>query len=879
MLRLTLAQMRLAAGRLTAAGTAVVLGTAFVAATLLGNNLMKQTIHNAVSASYAGADVVIHQVDTASYPDGDIPDPPIEPQRAAKLLGAMRSMPGADGADVKLSFGGDLVAGDRATSATIGALPTTPALRAERTASGSLPKAGELAVSAPTAERLHVAVGDTITVRLQSWAENTGRPVEHLHPLRISGILAEGAGFGLAPDAVAAADLTGWLREAGLDVSPDMIMVHAAPGVDPDVLRDGISANLRALGPFSARTRAEQADRETRRLTEGVDVLAGVLLGFAAIALFVAAMVIANTFQVLVAQRTRALALLRCVGATRRQIRRGVMLEAALLGLAASAVGVGLGIGLISATAAVLSRMGLSIAISSVARPDALSLVVPVLVGLTVTWLASLGPARAATRVSPVAALRPAMPAALRSRASVVRLVLSGLMIAGGGALLVLGPAQSIREQSTSGVLPALAGGALSFLGLLLAARLFVPRLIGLAGRLLGRWGGVPAGLAAANAVRNPRRTATTSAALLIGVTLVATMTTGAAVARATLQQALDTRFPVDIAVGTQVPEAGASGMPATKLTTEVNRKVTGVAGVTSAAALRGGSAEVSLVRGVRHTQGSDSLPLPVSVSGVDRATAARVVQDGAQLAPLAPGVAVVPARAAELLGIATDDVIRLQDHGHSIDVRVAVTDLHWPGIILDPRDQERLLPGAQVTMIWLRVAPGADARAVVENVADALVATGSEGAVDVAGPVAERAVFEQAISTMLMIVTGLLAVAVVIAVIGVANTLSLSVIERTRESAILRSLGLTRRQLRAMLAVEGALIAGIGALAGIALGLVYGWTGVASVLGGAWRPVVTAPVGQLSLLLVGGVTAGVVASALPGRRAAKVSPVAALGE
>ncbi|HET9656006.1 MAG TPA: FtsX-like permease family protein [Kineosporiaceae bacterium] len=860
MLRLTLTQMRLNLGRLIAAGVAVMLGTAFVAATLLADDLIKQTMDASVSASYRGADVVVSNADAP-----------------ASALAAVRRLPQVAGADAVSQVPVELVAGGRSETPLVGSLATTPELRTTRAATGRLPeRPGEILLGKDLTDRLRLHVGDQVTARTLTWKDGAAAPTPQETRLTVVGLLAPTTGFALAPDAVATpSDVSRLLAEMGGRDRMSGLVVHAAAGVDPQQARDAVAAVGGWGEAAQIRTGADQIAADTRELTNGVDVLAAGLLAFAAVALFVAGLVITNTFQVLVAQRTRTLALLRCVGATRRQLRRGVLTEAGLLGLLSSLAGLLTGYALVTVVAQVLSHWQ-DVPIPATVRPTLLSVLLPLLVGLAVTVLAALSPARAATRVSPVAALRPAGAGGLRSRASRIRLGLSVGLLAVGAALLVVGARTSMDSHSTHGLPAGMAGGVISFLGVLIGGQLFIPRLVGLVGGLAGRFGGVPTRLAAANAVRNPRRTATTSAALLIGVTLVAMMATGAAVITATTDRALDTHYPVDVMIGDLPPgpEAEAAG-PLTPVPAAVPAAVAKVPGVGESALLSAAQVQLSLASG---SAGSGSW---ATAAAVDPARAKATLRDAGGLDGLAPGVVVVPREVARDAGRLQDgDLVRLTAGGRSVTLRARVTGLKVSAVVVVPADLRSVVPDAPTTMMWLRLTGDADARTVLDAVQEAMVtATGSARSVPVTGLAAERAALQNGINTLLLVVTGLLAVAVVIAMVGVANTLSLSVIERTRESAMLRALGLTRRQLRVTLAVEGALIAGIGALAGVVLGVLYGWAGAAAVIGGAWRPSLTVPAGQLALLLAGGVLAGLLASALPARRAARTSPVAALAE
>nr|WP_239522531.1 FtsX-like permease family protein [Geodermatophilus sabuli] len=572
--------------------------------------------------------------------------------------------------------------------------------------------------------------------------------------------------------------------------------------------------------------------------------LAAVLLVFGTVAVVVAGLVIANTFAVLLAQRTRELALLRCVGATARQVRRSVLGEAALTGLAASLLGVGAGIGL----AAVVSRLaegvdspvplsGLSVPWPAVAAGLA--------VGVLTTLLAALAPARGATRVAPLAALRPTDPAPLHSRPGVLRLVLGLLLLLPGAALLVLG-------VLLPHVLVALPGGVLSFLGVVLLAQRAVPPVVRAAGGLVTRAGGVPARLAAGNATRNPGRTAATATALLIGVTLTTAMVVGTASTRASASAGLAAAYPADVVV------EGLSGqLPGTLLP-----QLEGVDGVAGGTALR--SAEVTGPDGQAWT-----------ASGVDAATAVPVLRSTVDTPLPDSGEVVVPEWQAEAWAVTDGDVVSLDGPAGSAPLRVQVAE--ESPLLLTGADLARLDPAAPVGQLWLRLA---DAEAGAQDaVVDAVTDTvgTAVGDAQVTGVVSLRRQMNEVLDVLLLVVTGLLGVAVVIALIGVGNTLALSVVERRQENGLLRAMGLTRRQLRGLLAWESVLVAGVAAVLGVVLGGVYGMAGTASVLGMAGEVVLAVPWLQVAAIVVVATVAGLLASVLPARCAVRTPPVAAL--
>jgi len=936
MLRLTLRQARSTAGRLLLAGVAVAMGTGFVAAVLLTSALFTRTTSASVAAPYAGADVVVRS-------NGE----PLTDAEVADAAGA----PSVAAVDGRVESGVQLVGASGTEYTGLRNTAAAPALAAAdraRLAAGELPSAsGQVALSGVTAERLGVGLGGSLSVRTYpvtttTTADGATSPPEPVDvPVTVVGLLSDDAGalFDSSGSALATtADALAWTSGQHLYVDVpgapasgySTVLVVGAPGAAPEEVRDAVADRLRATGrqtqtghwapsqgwtgdapPVDVLTTQQVVDSAVDSALGGTRILTSVVLAFAAVALFVATTVITNTFSVLVAQRTHQLALLRCVGATKRQVRRSVLAEAAALGVVASVVGVAVGAGLSAVAAAVLAHYapGVPIPAGVVLTPAAV--LAPLVVGTGATVVAALAPARAATRVSPLAALRPAAAPDLRTRTSRVRLASSLVLLLGGGALLVggvvlatgvLAPGDTTAgtdgDLATLGIAAAVLGGMASFSGVLLGAVFLVPRAVALVGRLVARGGGAPARLAALNAVRNPRRTASTTGALLIGTTLVALMVVGAATTSRTLAAALDRQFPVDV----QVTSVGGPDGPE-PLAPEVAQAAASVPGVAASVP----------VTGTALTANRGTTPDPRTQTWLDTAAATReqlasVLPDPSWVEPLAPGTVVLPRELAFSLGISDGDEVvaypattqvQYDDEGVPTGwagaapqghvLRAAVTDLGGYQALVLPEDLTAADPSATASGLWSHLAADADpvevAGEVQSAVSDASGTDTSTSPVNVSGAAAERASFQRVIDTMLLVVVGLLAVAVVIALVGVANTLSLSVIERTRENAVLRALGLTRGQLRRMLALEGALVAGVGGLLGVVLGSLYGWAGAASLLGGAaaaggaaiWTPEL--PWGRLALLLAVAVAAGLLASVLPARRAVRTPPVAALAE
>ncbi|PYG00320.1 putative ABC transport system permease protein [Georgenia satyanarayanai] len=862
MLRLTLTQMRRSTGRLLAAGLAIMLGTAFIAATLLGTAVIRDTTYDAVTADIADADVVV--------PAGaDL----ITPEQ----LDEVRALPGVAVADGHLAIFGSLVAGGRQDWSSVETVGS-PGLSGATLLDGALPTApGEAAINAASAERLEVGLGDTVDISADVYlpapagAEESTPVTEG--ELTVVGLLQDPSplvGTGSAV-LVTEAQRDTWVAETDRDLAFDEVLVRAADGTTPEALAADVADVLPETTVYTGESFAQQRLQE---LTGQAYVLTAVILAFGALAMFVAAIVITNTFQVLVAQRTHTLALLRAVGATKRQVRRSVLTEALILGVVAGVAGLLLGTSLAQGALWVLGTQDLPFAIPGSVSITAAAVIVPVVTGALVTVLAALSPARAATVVSPLAALRPPQPPDPRG-ASRLRVVASILLIVAGGVMVAVAPslaASDIGEETAllAGLALGILGGFVSFAGVMLGMVFVVPsvvRVLGSVTRRLG--GGTPARIATANAVRNPRRTAATATALVIGVTLVALMSTGAVSARASLDAMLRSEFPVDLVVTSSAwdPETGrtASLTDAQRDTVERTDNVAETLEISEAVVT------LSTAEGEVET----------SVALVDRAAAEEVMRDASTLEGLESDTLLVGSTWAKFAGVTDGQDVTLGDAELSVVVGGGGDWAYAPAGL-----REAIDPEASVTELWVRLS-GTEHSATITAVSDRLTEAQSATSVDdpdamyntpyVDGPAAQREVFEQVINTLLAIVVGLLAVAVVIALIGVANTLSLSVIERRRESALLRAMGLTRGQLRRMLAVEGVFLALAGVLIGAVLGLLYGWAGTAVLLGPSGELALAVPWAYLGAIVVVALLAGLAASVLPARSAVRTPPVAAL--
>ena len=849
MLHLTLAQLRHHGGRLLASATAVVIAVTFVVVTLVGGSTAAATVRAALAAPYGSAAVVVG-APTALLP-ADADDPFAAPPSLAGAVDAVGAVDGVTDVALDTTSYAAVAVGEDGAATTAEVYPVEPAgspLRWQQLAAGRLPeRPGEVAVT----ERLDVAPGGVVTVAPEpplAISEDDVPEAAAPEQLDVVGVVDTGGDptASFAPRLFVTADqVAAW----GSSASSEELRVAAAPGTDEDALAGAVAAAAAdALGvPVEARTAAAATDEVVSAQTGGALQLVSVLLAFAVVSVLVAGLVIANTFAVLLAQRTRELALLRCVGASRRQLRRGVLLEALATGLAASALGTAIGIGLTAVGSAVVGRVGAPVPLQGLTVPW-WAVVTGLVLGTVVTVVAATSPARAATRVAPLAALRPLDPPPLRSRGGVLRLVAGLVLLLPGAAVLVLASVQG-------NLLLGLAAGVPTFLGVVLLCQRAVPAVVGLVGRLLARVGGVPGRLAARNSVRVPRRTAATATALLVGVTLVSTFVVGAASVRATTTSELEAQYPADV----QVVDTGffdGAGLPGDLLPA-----VAATPGVTGAAAVRGALVDLGDV------SEQPLLGLPADVDGVVRSTTAGV--------PAAGDVRVGPGYA-EVNGLEDGDVVTATGPSGSADLVVRVDGRNDHPVVA-VAELERLAAAPPVVEVWAAVADpeGRGAGGTV----DAHTATASATAPDsyVAGAVLVRQGLDQVLDVLLLVVTALLGVAVVIALVGVGNTLALSVVERRQELGLLRALGQPARDVRRTLLWEAGLVAGVASVLGVGLGIAFGLAGTSSALASTAPVVLDVPWLQVAAVVAVATLAGMVASLLPARRAASTPPVAAM--
>ncbi|MBU2695190.1 MULTISPECIES: ABC transporter permease [Pimelobacter] len=804
-----LASLRTHTRRYGAALLAIVVGVVFIVVTAALSSSVRSGLSAGIGEPYEGADAVVD-------------DP--SPEDAARLIEAAPTT----GADAWLiGWTTQQVARDGKvvdSSADVGQVPDRPELRWQKLVDGTFPSApGEAVVDANAAKVDKIAVGDHLRVGTGAGALD----------VTVTGLVDSPSTYSVASVYLLWSDLARWtdrMYVTSLAWSGSGDLAAATSAIE-DVVPD---ADTVSVGAYVQKLQKD--------VNNGVDVIAIVVLLFAAIALLVAVLVINNTFAILFAQRARDFALLRCVGATRRQLVRSVRLESLALGVLAAVVGVLGGLGLGHGLVAFVRHQWPSARLGP-ADVDPRWLVAAAAVGLGVTLVAAWLPTRRVVRVSPLAALRPDDSTRVTTRAGRVRVAL-------GLAVVLLGAAGLAVAIAASSPPVLVVGGAATFVGVLLLGPVLVPGLIRTAGRLGHGILGPVGRLAAGNAVRNPRRTAATAASLLIGVTLTTAVLTGMASSRSALTAEMDDQYPVDLAV------TGATALPP-----DVVTRLGEIDGVDGAVSVPGTPAEIA---------GLGKVPVVAEPAGAG--TGVRPVLHG-DLPSVGTRQVVVPW---DLLGdgVEEGDRVAVTVGERSVRLRVVGGEGWGDAALVSIPTLHRLAPDAATQAVWLRAANGADP----QDLAGSVEAIGSPVDASLQNGLARRSYVDVQLDVVTGGVVGLLGIAVVIALVGIANTLGLSVLERGREHALLRALGLTRRQVRRMLAAEAVLLAVVATLVGTTLGVLFAWAGVRALVEPAVDGAhVVLPWGQLALVIATSALAGLLAAVVPSRRAAKVTPAAGL--
>lgn len=852
MLRLTLRNLRAYATRLVATATAVIVGIAFLAAGLMLTGAMKDALDGNVDRQYAAVDLVL--VPAASFEGlaGAVSDDQLE---------LARSTPGVVAAVGEITQPARLLDadGEPLTPRSQGrAWITDDGLDPLTLDEGEAPVSdGEVAVDRATSADTGLGVGDT--VRIATPAGEVEARIVGITSFDGQDALDDGGTISFAPDTAVR------VLNTGVDgYSQVLIRTEGDPAAVEDRLRAELPAGIDV-------ERGEDFREDQRAQASGlVDLLRPALNGFAYLALFVAGFVIFNTFSVVVTQRFRELALIRAVGGTPGQVRRSLLLEGLAIGVVASAVGIVAGAVLALLVKWVLDLLdirlpgaGLSVTPGTVLACMAL--------GTVVTVLSVFVPAFRAGRTKPVEAMRTA--AVDRSGSSKVRAVIGGATLAVGVVLLLA------NRLADAPWITLVAGALLLFVGLIVGGPLLA-RAFGSAMRIPMRGLGLTGRLTVDNTVRNPRRTATTANALVIGLFLVTLVTvSGNALKTWTVDQ-LNQLSSSDYIVG-------GDGTP---ISAELAEEIDGIEGVEASTPVRTAgvlteAGRILIVSGadvesLRRTSGLTVVA--GSLEEVATGTAAAAVDfsalggggssDGGS-SDAGPGqdrdIATMPqGLGSELPVVAADGTV--------VQLPVAATleadiDSLFLGTLVSDETFTTLAGEQPISQVFVRADPGqldqvgARLERALQGYTGIEVAPGN-----FLGQIVGQ-VFDFLIAT----VNALLGMSIVIALIGIVNTLTLSIFERRSELGMVRALGMTRQQVGRMVRLEAVLIGVLGTLVGMAAGLLLGWVVVGGIADGAIDLAVNWA--RLGLIAVAGVLVGVLASLLPARRATRLDALDAM--
>jgi putative ABC transport system permease protein len=839
-------------GRLVLSALAVVLSVAFVAGSLIFSDTVTRTFDRLFASTSADVTVEPKQDLKSSVPTGATETVPASlAERVAKVDGVASTH-----ADVSVQ---NIVVVD-SKHKSVGPTTGAPTIATDwyltdrspvKLTSGHAPRsAGEALLDADTADHKHVKIGDTLSVQAQPGTFD----------VKIVGI----ATFTTTNPGAALVFLDPDTAKSQLLGAPDRatsISVDAAKGVSDAVLKSRVTAAIGA-GTYDVKTADEQAKSAAADLGGFLDVIKYVMLGFAGIAVLVGVFLIVNTFSMLIAQRTRELGLLRALGADRRQVRRSVLTEALLLGLVGSTLGLAAGIGLAAGLIKLMTAFGMNLKTTEMVVGWATP-VSAYTVGVGVTFVAAYLPARRAAGVSPMAALADAEVAGV-GRPLKVRAV-AGSVVGAVGVAALAGCAAATRTASAASLLGL--GVVLTLIATVIAGPLLVRPMIRVLGGAFPALFGSVGRMSQRNALRNPRRTGATAAALMVGLALVG----GMSVASASMSKSFDQQ--IDKTLGADYVIQNSNFLPFSK---EVTDKVRGTQGVGLVVRQRFAPVAVRLPDGKRvETTAAGYDPQVDAVAHVKYAA-------GNTAAALADGSFGLDVNFAKDHHVRLGSVIPVEfQGGRHTELKVgALSDQGSSGgfgmqggLFFGIATVQKYIPNGQDSALYVNAASGTG----VDQLRTSLEKTlAPYPQVQVRDQADYKKLVHDQIAVLLYLVYALLGLAIVIAVLGVVNTLALSVVERTREIGLLRAIGLGRRQLRRMIRLESVVIAVFGAVLGLALGLVWGVC-TQQVLALSGMKALAIPWSTIVAVVIGSAVVGVVAALLPALRASRMNVLAAI--
>ncbi|MDW5325904.1 ABC transporter permease [Plantactinospora sp. KLBMP9567] len=845
MLRATLKSLLARKVRLVLSGLAVVLGVMFVSGAFVLTDTLGRSFDTVFSDAYAGTDVGV-----SAKPKIDVSEMEgmeVAATFPASTLEQVRKVPGvASATGVAAADGARVIGGNGKVLTSVG----PPQIGANWTGEsgqvqlreGRGPTADtEVAVNAGVAKAAKLVVGDRVGIL-------TLQPKREFTVVGIYGYSGDRDSLGGAQE-VAFTERVAQELMLGQPGVFSELSVKAADGVDPAKLRDEIAGTLG--DGYVVRTGEQLSEDASAGLKEGLAFFNNILLGFAGVALFVGIFLILNTFSIIVAQRTKELALLRAIGAGRRQVIGSVLVEAVAIGLVASVLGLGAGIGVGALLAYVFGQTAGGLQLAGLGVPPA-AVISSFAVGLVVTVIAAVLPAMRAARIPPVAAMQDvATPDRPLTKISAAGAVVAAL----GGTLMALG----LSGTGGNTLLTILGGVLLSFVGVALLTPLISRPVVGLLGRLFS-WS-VPGKLGRLNSGRNPRRTAITAAALMVGIALVTGVTVILDSAKSSITALAEDTIQAELVIsGAQTGPRPPSFDPA------VLDQAAGLPGVAMVAGLYGDRAVIGGKQG--WITATSSVP---ALREIYRAT-----PTAGSIDSLGPNQLMVDSKTAKDRGLSVGDTLPVQlsrGDARTYTVSGIYTESDLFGGFVVPASAAADFAVPQPTQAYLKLAPGASVDEVMPRVETLLADSPEVSVADRADFIEQQAGQLDGLLTMIQI---LLALAIVIAVLGIVNTLALSVLERTRELGLLRAIGLRRGQTMRMITVEAVVISVFGALLGVAVGTGLGAAVVRALREDGITNLVL-PWTEMGVFLGLAAVVGVIAAVLPSIRAARLNVLSAI--
>jgi putative ABC transport system permease protein len=842
--------------RAVSTALAVFFGVAMIAGTLMLTDSVNRSFDQIFTEVNAGIDVTVRPRVAVESEFGPLPGKGMD----ASVLDEVEATPGVakaqgsigDASLTILDAEGERIGPPQGGPPHIAISPLEEPFESFEIVEGERPTtADQVAIDSIAAEEEGYEVGQTVRITGPAGAKE----------YEISGIGEFGSGTPLGGASLAQFILPEAQRLTGKDGQFDEIEVQADEGTIPEQLAAALAQRLPRS--VEVRTGAETAEEDAGDIQEGFGFLETALLVFGGIAVFVGAFLIFNTFSITVAQRVREFAMLRTLGASARQVLAAVLAEAAIVGLLASALGIAGGFAFVELIKAAFKGMGFELPTSGLVV-DTTTIAIAIVVGVGATVVSALVPALRATRVAPLEALREsagsqAEVARRRRRGSVI----AALMSVAGLALILIG------LFATEDVGPALlrmgVGLVLVFIALAMLGASYVPALSRAIGWPVERLRGVTGRLARENAQRQPGRTAITAGALMVGVTLVVFVGVFTDSIKASIDDTLDRQFAGDVAI---VNTDGFSPIPSA-----IAEEVAGIEGVETVSPIAQAPAEV------------DGVEDDILLNGIEPAGVAEIANldwdEGSDelLADLGPTGALVESGWGEDNGVAVgDEVTMTGPQGDRIAAMVEGSVDDQAGLVVAslalPRQTLREQLGVRDDLItFAAFAPSADAAATRERV-DALLEERFPNA-EARSQQELKDDQAQQIDQLVALIYVLLGLSVLVSLFGVANTLSLTIFERTRELGMLRAIGASRRQMRRMIRYETVITTLLGTIVGTVVGLGLGAAAVSALEeeGLELSISLTLPITVLVLAII----FGVIAATRPARRAARLNVIEAL--